>query len=249
MATARLKGKIKPADKGRPSPQTLSLPSFEREDQLRALGYALIFGTDEAGRGPLAGPVVAGAVRLPRDFQSASFALLNDSKQLKEDTRELLFEEICRGALWGTGQCDAREIEVLNIRQASWLAMQRAVEDLCRRHDHPVPHYVLVDGLPYGRGPWPYEALVKGDCRSLSIAAASVVAKVTRDRLMVQYDTLFPGYGFSSHKGYGSPNHLRALRALGPCDLHRKTFAPVRQILEGIPAPRPEAGPHLADHA
>ena len=217
--------------------KTIFSPSFEREKQLQLLGYTFIFGVDEAGRGPLAGPVVAGAVRLPPRFKSANFKLLNDSKQLTAGTRELLFEEICAGADWGVAQCDAREIEVHNIRQASWLAMQRAVADLCRRHGRAQPHYVLIDGLPYGPGPWPYEALVKGDCRSLSIAAASVIAKVTRDRLMVRYEEQFPGYGFASHKGYGSPGHLEALRALGPCDLHRKTFAPVRALLEGDPAP------------
>lgn len=202
-------------------------PNFDREDQLVLFGYEFIAGADEAGRGPLAGPVVAGAVRLPRDFHSPTFHLLHDSKQLDHNTRELLYEELVVSVAWGVGECSPGEIDNINIRQASWLAMQRAVEDLSRRF--ATPDYVLIDGLPYGPGPWPYEALVKGDARSLNIAAASIIAKVTRDRHMILMEEQFPGYGFASHKGYPCPAHLRALDELGPCSIHRYTFSPIHQ--------------------
>jgi ribonuclease HII len=214
-------------------------PSLDRERELYALGYQRIAGVDEAGRGPLAGPVVAAAVILPADFTEDTLPQLNDSKQLKEATREELYEALLGIAAWGVGSCDAAEIDSINIRQASWLAMQRAVADLVQRAhqstlmpdiEAATPDYVLIDGLPYGPGPWPYEAIVKGDARSLSIAAASVIAKVTRDRQMLQWHEQFPQYGFARHKGYPSPQHLAALRQHGPCILHRRTYAPVRQV-------------------
>ena len=204
-------------------------PTFERERELALLDYARIAGTDEAGRGPLAGPVVAGAAIVPFDFASPNFARLNDSKRLDEATREILFAELTQSIEFGVGIVDAATIDEINIRQASWRAMQLAVADLMSRAA-PVD-YVLVDGLPYGAGPWPYEALVKGDARSLSIAAASVIAKVTRDRLMLEFDEVFPLYGFARHKGYPSPQHLAALREHGPCAIHRKTYGPVRALL------------------
>lgn len=204
-------------------------PNFEREEQLDSLGYNRIAGADEAGRGPLAGPVVAGAVILPRDFASEHFHLLNDSKQLDEPTREVLYAEITAGAAWGMGMCTPGEIDAINIRQASWLAMRRAVAHLNERFD--AADYVLIDGLPYGPGPWPYEALVKGDARSLNIAAASIIAKVTRDRLMVEMDARYPGYGFARHKGYPSPAHRKVLAELGPCEIHRRSFSPVKQMV------------------
>jgi ribonuclease HII len=225
-------------------------PTFEREDELRLLGYERIVGVDEAGRGPLAGPVVAGAVILPRDFDSPNFSLLHDSKKLTEPLRETLYAEITVGACWGIGIVDALEIDEINIRQASWRAMQHAVADLVRRFGERlgqnrvaseatpaayeslnVVDYVLIDGLGYGPGPWCYEAIVKGDAKSLSIAAASVVAKVTRDRLMVVYDREYPAYGFAAHKGYPSAQHLRALQDHGVCPIHRRTYGPVRNIL------------------
>lgn len=205
-------------------------PTLDRERELMALGYTRIVGSDEAGRGPLAGPVVAGAAIIPLQFTSPNLTRLNDSKQLDEATRELLFEELTERIEWGVGIVDAARIDEINIRQASWQAMQLAVADLATRGD--MPDYVVIDGLPYGPGPWPYEALVKGDARSLSIAAASVIAKVTRDRLMVQYDRDFPTYGFARHKGYPSPQHLKALAQHGSCTIHRKTFGPVRNVLQ-----------------
>ena len=202
-------------------------PNFERERELVALGYARIAGSDEAGRGPLAGPVVAGAAIIPFDFSSPHFHKLNDSKQLDEATREVLFDELTQRLEWGVGIVDAAKIDEINIRQASWLAMKNAVAAL-----KTAPDFVLIDGLPYDAGPWPYEALVKGDARSLSIAAASVIAKVTRDNLMREYDKEFPEYGFARHKGYPSPQHLKALHEHGICAIHRQTFGPVRDVLE-----------------
>jgi len=214
----------------RKSPQTPSSPSFERETELQSLGFSRIAGVDEAGRGPLAGPVVAAAVILPATFQSPHFAQLNDSKQLTVALRELLFEELTRNVEFGIGIVEAAIIDEINIRQASWRAMQLAAEDLARRNS-PI-EYALIDGLPYGPGPWQYEAIVKGDARSLSIAAASVLAKVTRDRLMDEHDRAFPQYGFARHKGYPSPQHLSALNEYGPCSLHRMSYAPVRLARE-----------------
>ena len=214
-------------------------PDFSRETELSAQGFRVVAGVDESGRGPLAGPVVAAAVVLAPDFSSANFHILNDSKQISAALRETLFEEITRNALWGIGVVDANIIDEINIRQASWRAMKIAVDDLCARNSEQSStryqvDYVLIDGLPYDEAAWPYEAIVKGDAKSLSIAAASVVAKVWRDRLMTEFDTQFPDYGFASHKGYGSARHLRALREHGACAIHRRTFKPVREVLENF---------------
>jgi len=184
----------------------------------------------------LAGPVVAAAVVLSPNFSTPHFSSLNDSKQLSQSLREQLFDEIKQNARWGIGVVDAATIDEINIRQASWRAMQMAVENLCARTSSPsstrwAVDYVLIDGLPYGEAAWPYEAIVKGDAKSLSIAAASVIAKVCRDRLMCDFDAQFPAYGFAQHKGYGSPQHLRALKEHGACAIHRRTFKPVREVL------------------
>ena len=205
-------------------------PTLDRERELALLGHARIAGVDEAGRGPLAGPVVAAAVVLPLDGELSALAQLHDSKQLSPSARERLFETITREYSFGIGVVDAATIDAINIRQASWRAMQEAVAALQAR-DGVLPDYVLIDGLPYGAGPWPYEAIVKGDAKSLSIAAASVLAKVTRDRLMEAYDAEYSGYGFARHKGYGTAAHLKALRELGPCAIHRRSFAPVRRAM------------------
>jgi ribonuclease HII len=216
-------------------------PTLQRERELMAQGFSRIAGVDEAGRGPLAGPVVAAAVVLPLDFTSPHFAYLHDSKQLTAELREHLFEELTPVVEFGIGVVDAATIDAINIRQASWCAMQLAVADLGRRfieaganHAFPLsagpPDFVLIDGLPYGARPWQYEAIVKGDARSLSIAAASVIAKVTRDRMMIEYSEQFPAYNFARHKGYPSPEHLRALEAHGPCAIHRRSYGPVRAV-------------------
>lgn len=212
-------------------PTSVSRPTLQRESELAALGYRHVAGVDEAGRGPLAGPVVAAAVVLPRDWELARLPCLNDSKQLPPAIREELYQELVGAVAHGVASVDAATIDRINIRQASWLAMRQAVADLERRALAPAD-YVLVDGLPYGTGPWPYEAIVKGDAKSLSIAAASVIAKVTRDRLMQELDTRFPLYGFARHKGYPSPQHLRALAEHGPCAIHRQSYAPVRRVVE-----------------
>ncbi len=208
------------------------MPDFQHEDVLLARNYARICGVDEAGRGPLAGPVVAGAALLPRDA-AARWHELNDSKKLKAADRERLSAQIREQAQWGIGICDAAEIDELNIRVASWIAMRRAIEDLERRFG--AIDFVLADGLAVREiaWPWPYEALVKGDARSYSIAAASILAKVARDEMMIEFDAQFPNYGFAGHKGYPTRAHYAALGELGACEIHRRTFAPVRAVLEG----------------
>lgn len=194
-------------------------------------GYARVAGVDEAGRGPLAGPVVAAAVVFERAFvereAGALFHGLTDSKQLSPARRERFFELLHQQAAvrLACGQADVAEIDALNILRATHLAMARALSAL-----RPAAEFALVDGLPVTGLPCPSLAIVQGDARSLSIAAASVVAKVTRDRLMRDLDRTCPGYGFAEHKGYGTAAHLAALRRLGPTPHHRRTFGPVRQL-------------------
>ena len=179
--------------------------------------YELICGVDEVGRGPLAGPVFTAAVILPKDCE---ILYLNDSKKLSEKKREELFLEISEKALAiGIGSCTPEEIDTLNIKQATRKAMLQAVQNLELQ-----PGLVLVDaetitGLDIRQVP-----IIKGDAKSVSIAAASIVAKVTRDHLMMEYDKLYPQYGFASNKGYGSAAHMQALREYGPCPIHRRSF-------------------------
>ena len=196
---------------------------FSRERALRARGFLLIGGVDEAGRGPLAGPVVAAAVILPDDFALDG---LNDSKKVSAAKRERFYAILTATAeiLWAVAEATVEEIDRLNILRATHLAMARAIEALPRKPDH-----ALVDGLPVRGLPVEHTALVEGDSLSLSIAAASIVAKVTRDRLMVELDAQYPRYGFAQHKGYGVKKHLEALRNHGPCSAHRRTFQPVAQ--------------------
>jgi ribonuclease HII len=196
------------------------------EREALAAGSRCVAGIDEAGRGPLAGPVVAACVILPFEKRPAG---LNDSKQLTPRQRETLFEEIMgttRG--YGIGVVPAPEIDRINILRATHLAMRLALEALPAGLS---PDLVLIDGLPVRPFPVDQVALVKGDARSASIAAASILAKVTRDRLMCEYDALYPMYGFAGHKGYGAPAHLRALAEHGPCPLHRRSFRPVAEAL------------------
>ncbi len=184
----------------------------------------LCAGTDEVGRGPLAGAVVAAAVILN---PAQPIAGLGDSKQLSEKQREQCYGQILQFAVaFAIGRASVIEIDRLNILHASLLAMQRAVEALSTQ-----PEFVLVDGNRCP--PWRYQsqAVVKGDARVAEIAAASIVAKVTRDREMRLLDAEYPGYGFARHKGYPTPQHLLALQALGPCPIHRRSFAPVAQLL------------------
>lgn len=190
----------------------------------------LIAGVDEAGRGPLAGPVVAAAVILC----PGGIAGLNDSKKLSEKRREMLFEQIMDRCTVGVGQASVEEIDELNILWATMLAMTRAVEALCAAGGVD-PAEVLVDGNRCPKWRWKARAIVGGDATEQAISAASIIAKVTRDRMMRQADATYPGYGWASNKGYGSAVHMAALRKLGPTPLHRKSFAPVAQmVLEGI---------------
>lgn len=184
----------------------------------------LIAGVDEAGRGPIAGPVVAGCVLLREPFRLEG---VRDSKTLSESARERLFRQIQQVAVaWSVGVASPREIERLNILQASLLAMRRALLAL------PVnPHRVFVDGrFPVPDYPIPQETIVDGDALHPAISAASIVAKVVRDRLMRDIDPLYPAYGFAQHKGYPTPAHLQALAVCGACSQHRRTYAPVLQL-------------------
>ncbi len=202
---------------------------FERE--LWQQGTTLVAGVDEAGCGPLAGPVVAGAVVFPHTWlESGLYSKLrglNDSKQLSEEQREKYFDIIAshpeiRHAI---AIVDVEMIDRINIRQAAWRGMNQALDQL-----QPRPQHVLVDGLKISWLPYPQTALVQGDGRSYSIAAASVLAKVTRDRLMRAFDKQYPGYGFAEHKGYATPQHYAAINAQGPCPIHRRSFAPFRLV-------------------
>lgn len=185
----------------------------------------LLAGVDEVGRGPLAGDVVTAAVILD---PARPIAGLNDSKQLSEKKRLRLFDEIQDKALaFAIARCSVAEIDQHNILQASLLAMKKAVEAL-----QPQPEYVLVDGNKLPRWHYPAEAVVKGDSRHPAISAASILAKVTRDREMEAFEQRYPGYGFAAHKGYPTRAHLDALESLGPCAIHRKSFAPVKAKLE-----------------
>ncbi|MBB5751975.1 ribonuclease HII [Prosthecomicrobium pneumaticum] len=213
----------------RPSDSTPLLPLPEAPDdaferRLRRDGRQWVAGVDEAGRGPLAGPVVAAAVVLPKSFRPKG---LDDSKKVAPEARARLYEEIVEAACVSVAIASVARIDTMNILRASLWAMSRAIAGLSRPADH-----VLVDGnmLPPGLA-CPADALVAGDARSVSIAAASIVAKVTRDRLMAAAGARFPGYGFERHMGYGTPEHLAALGARGVCALHRRSFAPVRAAL------------------
>jgi ribonuclease HII len=202
---------------------------FEFERVLWRQNVTRVAGVDEAGRGPLAGPVVAAAAILPPHWAEsglpAGLAGLNDSKQLTEAQREKFFEFLtaCAEVEFAIAAVDAGVIDEINILQATHRAMNDALSQL-----NPLPPHALVDGRPVKSLAVPQTALVKGDARSYSIAAASVLAKVTRDRLMLDYAAQFPKYGFAEHKGYGTAKHLAAITAHGACPIHRKTFAPLK---------------------
>ncbi|PYJ20952.1 MAG: ribonuclease HII [Verrucomicrobia bacterium] len=198
---------------------------FRYEKKLRAIGATRIAGIDEAGRGALAGPVVAAAVLLPEKFRHRR---LNDSKQLAPELREEIYcDLVCnREVRWTVGAVDSAEIDRINILRASHRAMRLAISALVETPDH-----VLIDGLPVIPFPFPQTAIIDGDCISLSIAAASVIAKVTRDRMMRDFCARFPQYCFSQHKGYGTELHLVKLHEFGPCPIHRRSFEPVAQPL------------------
>lgn len=204
------------------------MPDFLFEYEAMAEGLVPVAGVDEAGRGPWAGPVVAGAAildpdSLPDDLRGG----LDDSKKLKADKRETLFDLLADHAVTGVGIADVEEIDRLNILAATMLAMTRAVENLGTR-----PGMILVDGNRLPDWPYPSEAIVKGDGRSISIAAASIVAKVSRDRIMIELAGRHPEYGWERNAGYGTPQHQQALADFGVTVHHRRSFAPIRKILE-----------------
>ena len=211
-----------------------AIDRFEFERGLAAQGVRLIAGVDEAGRGPLAGPVVAAAVMLPERWLETGLPEglhgLNDSKQLTARQRDGFFEFLtrCDEVRLGIASIEAGIVDAINILQATHRAMNEALAQL-----HPAPLHALVDGTRVKTLRFPQTPLVRGDARSYSIAAASVLAKVTRDRWMEESDARWPAYGFAMHKGYGTARHLAALAEHGPCPIHRRSFAPIRQ-------PKPE---------
>ena len=200
------------------------MPDLALEIALHARGLYRIAGIDEAGRGPLAGPVAAAAVILPVNFRCPG---LDDSKKVSAPMREIFYEQLTTDPtiFWAVATADREEIDRLNILKATHLAMRRAVEALA-----PLPNHCLIDGLPVKDFPISHDGIVKGDGLSLSIAAASIIAKVTRDRIMREIDKEFPQFGFAKHQGYGTKMHLDALRIHGPCCHHRRSFQPVAQL-------------------
>ena len=190
-----------------------AMRSFEHQYE----GYGAVCGIDEVGRGPLAGPVVAGAVILPSDCE---ILYLNDSKKLSEKKRELLYDEIMEKAVaTGIGVISPARIDEINILQATYEAMRMAIGNL-----ETQPSVLLNDAVTIPLVELPQVPIIKGDAKSVSIAAASIIAKVTRDHMMVEYEEIYPGYGFASNKGYGSAQHIAALKELGPTPIHRRTF-------------------------
>jgi ribonuclease HII len=204
---------------------------FEFECVLWIQGVARVAGVDEAGRGPLAGPVVAAAAVLPSKWAESGLPHelegLNDSKQLTAVQREKFFAFLtaCPEVQYAIAQVGAGKIDAINILRATHRAMNDALAQL-----RPAPEHALVDGRPVKTMAVPHTAIVQGDARSYSIAAASVLAKVTRDRLMLEFDRQWPKYGFAGHKGYGTAQHLAAIAIHGPCPIHRRSFAPLRPV-------------------
>lgn len=201
-------------------------PTMEFEEELRGLGFQRVAGLDEAGRGPMAGPIVAAAVVLNTHVDG-----LNDSKQLDHDVREQLYDALYEGG-HAISVCiiDSTELDTIGLQVANYAAMLRAAQSL-----QPSPDFLLVDGFALPHCVFPQKRLIKGDCRSASIAAASIIAKVTRDRIMHRLDEDYPGYGFAQHKGYCTREHFDALRALGPSPVHRRCFAPLYDYPETSP--------------
>ena len=210
------------------SSKTVYHPSFAEEQVLVKRGCHLIAGIDEVGRGPLAGPVMAAAVILPLDLDTEWLHLVNDSKQLTAETRERLFPLICESAIaFGIGEVSAEAIDEHGIAGATKMAMRQAVSNL----DTP-PDALLIDFVRLPEINLPQRCIPKGDCKSISIACASIIAKVMRDRLMVELDKTYPGYGFAGHKGYATREHLESIERLGACPIHRKCFSPFRLELD-----------------
>jgi ribonuclease HII len=201
-------------------------PSLSEEKALRERGYTLIAGIDEVGRGALMGPVMAAAVILPENFKGRWKSKVRDSKQLSPKDREYLYDYICNAAItYGIGSSSNDEIDSMGISKATRIAMVKAVKQL-----DPQPQYLLIDYVVLKESYYPQKGIVDGDCLCFSIACASIIAKVTRDRLVTEMDKEFPGYNFAAHKGYGTEEHLECLRVKGPCALHRRSFSPVSEI-------------------
>ena len=205
------------------------IPSFAEEKKLAAQGYRLIAGIDEAGRGALAGPVVAAAVIMPGKIESPWRNQVKDSKQLTPAKRELLSGNIHQIATAiGTGTVSHKIIDTRGIVAATRLAMKLAISRLS-----PAPETLLIDYVSLPEVPLPQKGIVKGDSLCFSIACASIIAKVTRDHLMIEMEQTHPGYGLAKHKGYGTREHITFLRRLGPSPIHRQSFSPVRDIIQG----------------
>lgn len=194
------------------------------ENEARQQGFQQIAGLDEAGRGPLAGPVVAAACIIP---EGVFFKGINDSKQLLPKEREALFEEIAPRTTYALGIISSLEIDRVNIYQATIRAMLQAIAGLAI-----VPDVLLVDGMSLPHATLPSRKIIKGDAKSQSIAAASILAKVTRDKMMDEFDAQWPQYGFKQHKGYATPQHLEAIDLHGPCPIHRMTFEPLKKFVQ-----------------
>ena len=205
-------------------------PTYDEEQLLFDQGYSLVAGMDEVGRGPLAGPVVAGLAILPSDPKGEWVELIRDSKQLTSLQREEAAAALYKQAsALEVGVCSPGEVDELGIVGATRLAMRRALSSAALR-----PQFLLLDAFPLPNVDIPQKAIVKGDAKCLSIAAASIVAKVARDRLMCLEEEAHPGYGFARHKGYGTREHIRNLQLLGPCPIHRRSFAPVKHMVGGV---------------
>jgi ribonuclease HII len=201
----------------------MKLPTLDQEAALQAQGYRLIAGVDEVGRGALAGPVMAAAVVLPLSADLPWLRLVRDSKQLSPKQRERVFDLVQRAGIpFGLGSVPHATIDEVGIVQATRMAMAQAVESLPSR-----PDFLLVDALSLPEVDLPQKGIIRGDQLSFSIACASIVAKVSRDRQMMELDGMYPGYGLARHKGYGTRQHLQCLGQLGPCAIHRRSFAPV----------------------
>jgi ribonuclease HII len=197
---------------------------WQIEQSIFEQGIELIAGVDEAGRGPLAGPVVAAAVIVPKGYGFES--KVTDSKKLSASQRQKAYQEIKAKCIYAFAVVDEKQIDILNILEASMLAMASAVNQLAKK-----PEWVLIDGISKPDITCSCQTIIKGDAKSISIASASIVAKVVRDNIMQELDKLYPQYGFAIHKGYGTKAHMQAISEYGPCPIHRKTFQPIKDIL------------------
>lgn len=204
------------------------MPDLSFEDAARTQGHSIVCGIDEAGRGPLAGPVSVAAVILPHAF---SMQGLDDSKKITAKKRDLLFEQLTShpDVRWAQVEADAKTIDAINILRATHQCMAAAAFALQEKYQLAID-FCLIDGLPVKNFPIQHQGIVKGDGKSLSIAAASIIAKVSRDRRMEEFAREFPQYGFDQHSGYGTKRHLHALQLHGPCRIHRRSFQPIAQL-------------------